>query len=202
MKAVVLISGNGSNLQSIIDNAVKINLQISCVISNNPLAYGLKRAEKSNIQNCIVDSKNFSSKEDYDKELIQKINQHEPELIILAGFMRILTPLFTSYFFGKILNIHPSLLPKFPGLNTHQKVIEASEKYHGATVHFVTQELDGGPIINQTSVEVMSSDTVKTLAAKILEKEHVLYSEVIHWYTEKRLKLNKNMTVTLNGKVI
>ena len=202
MKAVILISGNGSNLQSIIDNAVKINLQISCVISNNPLAYGLKRAEKSNIQNCIVDSKNFSSKEDYDKELIQKINQHEPELIILAGFMRILTPLFTSYFFGKILNIHPSLLPKFPGLNTHQKVIEASEKYHGATVHFVTQELDGGPIINQTSVEVMSSDTVKTLAAKILEKEHILYSEVIHWYTEKRLKLNKNMTVTLNGKVI
>ena len=202
MKAVVLISGNGSNLQSIIDNAVKINLKISCVISNNPLAYGLKRAEKSNIQNCIVDSKNFSSKEDYDKELIKKINQHEPELVILAGFMRILTPLFTSYFFGKILNIHPSLLPKFPGLNTHQKVIEASEKYHGATVHFVTQELDGGPIINQTSVEVMSSDTVKTLAAKILEKEHILYSEVIHWYTEKRLKLNKNMTVTLDGKVI
>ena len=202
MKAVILISGNGSNLQSIIDNADRIDLQISCVISNNKNAFGLKRAESAKLQTAIIDSELYNSKEAFDRELISIIQQHGVELIVLAGYMRVLTPLFVSHYFGKILNIHPSLLPKFPGLNTHQKVIEASEKYHGATVHFVTQELDGGPIINQTSVEVMSSDTVKTLAAKILEKEHVLYSEVIHWYTEKRLKLNKNMTVTLNGKVI
>ena len=202
MKAVILISGNGSNLQSIIDNADRIDLQISCVISNNKNAFGLKRAESAKLQTAIIDSELYNSKEAFDRELISIIQQHGVELIVLAGYMRVLTPLFVSHYFGKILNIHPSLLPKFPGLNTHQKVIEASEKYHGATVHFVTQELDGGPIINQTSVEVMSSDTVKTLAAKILEKEHILYSEVIHWYTEKRLKLNKNMTVTLNGKVI
>jgi len=149
MKAVILISGNGSNLQSIIDNADRIDLQISCVISNNKNAFGLKRAVSSKIQTSIIDPKLFNSKETFDRELISIINQHGAELIVLAGYMRILTPLFVSHYFGKILNIHPSLLPKFPGLDTHQKAIDASEETHGVSVHFVTEEIDGGPVISQ-----------------------------------------------------
>ena len=202
MKAVILISGNGSNLQSIIDNADKIDLQISCVISNNKNAFGLKRAESSKIQTYIIEPELFNSKEAFDRELISIIDHHDAELIVLAGYMRILTPLFISHYFGKILNIHPSLLPKFPGLNTHQQAIDASEKTHGVSVHFVTEELDDGPIISQESVNIENKDTVKTLSDKVLKKEHVIYPKVIHWYTQGRLKLINNLTATLDGKII
>ncbi len=202
MKAVVLISGNGSNLQSIIDNADRIDLQISCVISNNKNAFGLKRAESSQIRSCTIDPEKFNSKESFDEELIQKINQFNPELIILAGYMRILTPLFVSYYFGKILNIHPSLLPKFPGLNTHQRVIDASEKIHGVSVHFVTEELDCGPVVKQEIIDVESTDNAQSLAAKVLEIEHTIYPKVIHWYTQGRLKLTNNTNAKLDGKLI
>ena len=202
MKAVILISGNGSNLQSIIDNADRIDLQISCVISNNKNAFGLKRAESSNLRTAIVDPELYNSKEAFDRELISIIEQHEVELIILAGYMRALTPLFVSHYFGKILNIHPSLLPKFPGLNTHQRAIDASETAHGVSVHFVTKELDGGPIINQESVIIDNLDTEETLSMKVLKKEHVIYPKVIHWYTQGRLKLIDNFTATLDGKMI
>ena len=202
MKAVILISGNGSNLQSIIDNADRIDLQISCVISNNKNAFGLKRAESSNLQTAIVDPELYNSKEAFDRELISIIQQHGVELIILAGYMRVLTPLFVSHYFGKILNIHPSLLPKFPGLNTHQRAIDASETAHGVSVHFVTEELDGGPIINQESVIIDNSDTEEKLSMKVLKKEHVIYPKVIHWYTQGRLKLIDNFTATLDGKII
>ena len=202
MKAIILISGNGSNLQSIIDNADKIDIQISCVISDNKNAFGLKRALASKIQTSIIDPTLFNSKEAFDKELISIIDLHGVELIILAGYMRILTPLFVSHYFGKILNIHPSLLPKFPGLNTHQKAIDASEKEHGVSVHFVTEKLDGGPIIIQESVAIETEDTVSTLSAKVLKKEHVIFPKVIHWYTQRRLKLINNFTATLDGKII
>ena len=202
MKAVILISGNGSNLQSIIDNADRIDLQISCVISNNKNAFGLKRAESSNLRTSIVDPELYNSKEAFDRELISIIDHHEVELIVLAGYMRILTPLFVSHYFGKILNIHPSLLPKFPGLNTHQRAIDASETAHGVSVHFVTEELDGGPIINQESVIIDNLDTEETLSMKVLKKEHVIYPKVIHWYTQRRLKLIDNFTATLDGKMI
>jgi len=202
MKAVILISGNGSNLQSIIDNADKIDLQISCVISNNKNAFGLKRAVSSKIQTFVLDPELFNSKEIFDRELIAIINQHGAELIILAGYMRILTPLFISYYFGKILNIHPSLLPKFPGLNTHQQAIDASEKTHGVSVHFVTDKLDGGPIISQESVSIEAKDTAKILSDKVLKKEHIIFPKVIHWYTQRRLKLINNVTATLDGKII
>jgi len=202
MKAVILISGYGSNLQSIIDNADIIDLQISCVISNNKNSFGLKRAQSSKIQTYIVEPKLFNSKEAFDSELIRIINGYELELIILAGYMRILTPLFVSHYFGKILNIHPSLLPKFPGLNTHQKAIEASEKTHGVSVHFVTEKLDGGPVISQESVIIESIDTPKTLSDKVLKKEQAIYPKVIHWYTQRRLKLINNFTATLDGKII
>jgi len=202
MKAIILISGNGSNLQSIIDSADRIDLQIRCVISNNENAFGLKRAEASKIQTSIINPELFNSKEDFDRELISIINQHGAELIILAGYMRVLTPLFISNYFGKILNIHPSLLPKFPGLNTHQKAIDASEKIHGASVHFVTDKLDGGPIISQESVNIEAKDTAKTLSDKVLKKEHIIFPKVIHWYTQRRLKLINNITATLDGKII
>ena len=202
MKAVILISGNGSNLQSIIDNADRIDLQICCVISNNKNAFGLKRAVSSKIQTSIIDPELFNSKKAFDRELISIINQNGAELIILAGYMRILTPLFVSHYFGKILNIHPSLLPKFPGLNTHQRAIDASEKVHGVSVHFVTKELDGGPLICQESVIIDNSDTEETLSMKVLKKEHVIYPKVIHWYTQRRLKLIDNFTATLDGKMI
>jgi len=202
MKAVILISGNGSNLQSIIDNADRIDLQISCVISNNKNAFGLKRAESSKLQTAIIDPELYNSKDAFDRKLISIIEYHEVELIVLAGYMRVLTPLFVSHYFGKILNIHPSLLPKFPGLNTHQRAIDASETAHGVSVHFVTEELDGGPIINQESVIIDNSDTEEILSMKVLKKEHVIYPKVIHWYTQGRLKLIDNLTATLDGKII
>ena len=202
MKAVILISGNGSNLQSIIDNANRIDLQISCVISNNKNAFGLKRAESSKLQTAIIDPELYNSNDAFDRELISIIQQHEVELIILAGYMRVLTPLFVSHYFGKILNIHPSLLPKFPGLNTHQRALDASEKVHGVSVHFVTKELDGGPLICQESVIIDNLDTKETLSMKVLKIEHVIYPKVIHWYTKKRLHLIDDKTVTLDGKII
>ena len=202
MKAVILISGNGSNLQSIIDSADRIDLQISCVISNNKNAFGLKRAESSKLRTAIIDPELYNSKDAFDRELISIIQQHGVELIVLAGYMRVLTPLFVSHYFGKILNIHPSLLPKFPGLNTHQRAIDASETAHGLSVHFVTDELDGGPIIKQESVIIDNSDTKEKLSMKVLKKEHVIYPKVIHWYTQGRLKLIDNFTATLDGKII
>ena len=202
MKAVILISGNGSNLQSIIDHADKIDLQISAVISNRDNAFGLQRAQSANINTYFVDSKIFDSRDAFDNELISIINKLDVELIILAGYMRILSPLFINHFSGKILNIHPSLLPKYPGLNSHQRAIDAGDKEHGATVHFVTEKLDEGPIISQETVQVDTTDTEKSLAEKVLEREHILYPKVIHWYTQRRLKLKNEVTATLDGKKI
>jgi len=202
MRAVILISGNGSNLQSLIDNAKKIDLEICSVISNKEDAFGLKRAERANISTNFVDPNRFESREDFDKQLIAIIDELDIGLIILAGYMRILSSDFINHFAGKILNIHPSLLPKFPGLNTHRKAIDAKEKYHGATVHFVTEELDGGPIISQEIVEIDPIDTEYSLAQKVLEKEHILYPRVIHWYTQNRLKLINNNCVELDGKTL
>ncbi len=202
MKAVILISGNGSNLQSIIDHSDRIDLQISAVISNNERAFGLKRAESANINTHFVNPIKFNSRDAFDNELITIIDKLGVELIILAGYMKILSPLFIHHFSGKILNIHPSLLPKYPGLNTHQKAINAAEKQHGASVHFVTEKLDGGPIISQEIVNIDKNETESTLAKKVLEKEHILYPKVIHWYTQNRLQLLNENTATLDGKTL
>ena len=202
MKAVILISGNGSNLQSIIDHADKIDLQISAVISNRDNAFGLQRAQSANINTYFVDSKTFNSREAYDNELISIIDKLDVELILLAGYMRILSPIFINHFSGKILNIHPSLLPKYPGLNTHQRAIDAREKYHGASVHFVTEELDGGPIISQEIVNIGINEDEASLSKKVLKKEHTLYPKVIHWYTQGRLKLTNQNIAKLDGKVL
>ena len=202
MRAVILISGNGSNLQSLIDNAKKIDLEICLVISNKEDAFGLKRAKRANITAHFVDPNLFKSIEDFDKKLVTIIDELDISLIVLAGYMRILSINFIHHFSGKILNIHPSLLPKFPGLNSHRKAIDAKEKYHGATVHFATEELDGGPIIRQEIVEIDPIDTEYSLAQKVLEKEHILYPKVIHWYTQNRIKLINNDCVELDGKTL
>jgi phosphoribosylglycinamide formyltransferase 1 len=202
MRAVILISGNGSNLQSLIDNAKKIDLEICLVISNKEDAFGLKRAKLANITAHFVDPNLYKSREDFDKKLVTLIDQLDISLIVLAGYMRILSSDFIHHFAGKILNIHPSLLPKFPGLNSHRKAIDAKEKYHGATVHFVTEELDGGPIISQEIVEIDPIDTEYSLAQKVLNKEHILYPRVIHWYTQNKLKLINNDCVEIDGKTL
>jgi phosphoribosylglycinamide formyltransferase-1 len=202
MNGVVLISGNGSNLQSIIDNASEIDLNISYVISSNSDAYGLKRAEKACIPTTVINHQLFDSRLTADKEIMKVINDSKAEVIILAGYMRILSSEFIDKYLGKILNIHPSLLPKFKGLNTHQRAIDAAEKIHGASVHFVTEELDGGPVIAQSSVEIDTVDNAKSLATKVLNKEHILYPKIIHWYTQDRIKLIDNQSVQLDGQII
>ena len=202
MNGVVLISGNGSNLQSIIDKANSIDLTICCVISNKTDAFGLKRAAKVDIPCKALDEKLFDSRLSFDRELMKVIDNYQPEVIILAGYMRILSADFISKYLGKILNIHPSLLPKFPGLNTHQRAIEASEKIHGVSVHFVTEDLDSGPVIAQELVKIDSTDNAQTLAKKVLDKEHVLYPKIIQWDTQGRLKLIDNNTITLDKKIL
>jgi len=199
MNGVVLISGNGSNLQSIIDKANSIDLTICCVISNKTDAFGLKRATKVGMPCEALDETLFDSQLGFDQEIMKVIDHYQPEVIILAGYMRILSADIISKYFGKILNIHPSLLPKFPGLNTHQRAIEASEKKHGASVHFVTEELDRGPVIAQEFVNIDSTDNAQTLAKKVLDKEHVLYPKTNHWYTQGRLKLIDKNTATLDN---
>ncbi len=199
LNCVVLISGNGSNLQAIIDNANKINIKIQCVISNNKNAFGLQRAKNANIATHIID--NDKSRIEFDNELINFIHNLEPNLLILAGFMRILTTKFINKYLGKMINIHPSLLPKFKGLNTHQRAIDSKEIIHGASVHFVNDKLDSGAVIAQKIVNIDGSDNKQTLADKVLVQEHKLYSEVISWFSTNRLKLVNN-NAYLDDKII
>ena len=182
---VVLISGSGSNLQSIIDNADNIGIKIQSVISNKADAFGLERAKKAGIATQFIDHTQFTTREAFDQALIQHINTINPKLVILAGFMRILSADFIDAFSGKILNIHPALLPKFKGLNTHQRALDADEKFTGATVHFVTNELDSGAIILQKSVAIKSNDTVQSLVVKVLKQEHILYPMAIKKILQK-----------------
>jgi len=176
---VVLISGSGSNLQSIIDKADDIGVNIECVISNKADAFGLERAKKANIPTKFIDHTKFKSREDFDQMLINHINIINPKLVVLAGFMRILSAKFIDAFANKIINIHPALLPKFKGLNTHQRAIDAGEEFAGATVHFVTNALDSGKVILQKSIAIKANDDAKSLAKKVLKQEHILYPEAI-----------------------
>jgi phosphoribosylglycinamide formyltransferase-1 len=203
MKLVVLISGSGSNLQTFIDQCQSgdIAADIAAVISNKAEAFGLERATKAGIATACVDHKAFDSREAFDQALSEVIDSHQPDLIILAGFMRILTPGFVEKYLGKMMNIHPSLLPKYPGLNTHQRAIDAGDNKAGATVHFVTPELDGGPAIVQAEVNISATDTAESLAQKVLNQEHLIYPMAVKWFCEKRLLLNNNKTV-LDGKTL
>ena len=191
----VLISGNGSNLQAIIDKFQRDEfVNVSCVISNKKDAYGLVRAEKAKIDHYFIDNKNFSSREEFEQAIINILNKYEPDLVVLAGFMRILSELFVNKYQNKLINIHPSLLPKYKGLDTHRKVLENQDDYHGVTVHFVDNTLDGGPILAQRRTLVETQD-IKELEAKIHELEHKIYPEVIKDIAQKQIYV-------LNGKVI
>ncbi len=193
-KLVVLISGSGSNLQAFIDacKSQQFPAEISCVISNKAQAFGLQRAVEAGIKTEVVDHKTFDSREAFDQVLAQRIEQYEPDLIILAGFMRILTTEFVNHFSGRLLNIHPSLLPKYTGLNTHQRAIDAGDTVAGVTVHLVTAELDGGPPILQAEVPISKEDSADTLAQKVLEKEHIIYPLATLWFLEGRISLDED----------
>jgi len=186
---VVLISGSGTNLQALIDNSIASNYKISAVISNNPDAHGLQRAERDGIPVQVINHRDFDSREEFDLALSKAIDEIAPDLIVLAGFMRILGKEFVKHFSGRILNIHPSLLPKYPGINTHQRALDAGDKEHGVSVHFVTEALDGGPVIAQDKVAVLKDDTVQDLEKRVLEKEHLIYPKVVSWFAAGRLHM-------------
>lgn len=178
---VILISGRGSNLQAIIDQVQlgQLPVEIRAVISNRPQAQGLERARQAGIETQVLDHHQFPRREAFDQALMTLIDSYTPRLVVLAGFMRILTPGFVRHYRGRLINVHPSLLPALPGLDTHRRAIEAGMKEHGATVHFVTDEVDGGPIILQAQVPVYLTDTPATLAARVLKEEHRIYPEAI-----------------------
>ena len=190
-KIVILISGRGSNMQSIVAAAQDQQwpAQIAAVISNRADAQGLVFAQQHNIPTAVVVSKNFPSREEFDAALLNQIEQYAPDLVVLAGFMRILTPGFVQFYAGRMLNIHPSLLPAFKGLHTHQQALEAGVAEHGATVHLVTAELDHGPILDQARVAVLPGDTEDSLAQRVLAQEHILYPRVIRQIVDGTLKL-------------
>ncbi len=188
----VLVGGSGSNLQAIIDaiESGKLNAEIKVVLSHNPEAYALKRCEKHKLQAVIHNHKSYSNRDEFEKAVLQTIIESGVELICLAGFMRLLSPKFVARFSNKIVNIHPALLPSFPGLHAQKQAFEYGVKVSGCTVHFVNEYLDAGPIICQAIVPVKENDTEETLAAKILEQEHKIYSEAIQLIAEGRVKIS------------
>lgn len=202
-RIVILISGSGSNLQAFIDATANGDLpaDIVCVISNRADAFGLERAQQAHIPTAVLDHKIFASREAFDAALQTLIDSYQPDLLILAGFMRILTADFVRHFHGRLLNIHPSLLPKYPGLNTHQRALDAGDREAGATVHFVTPELDGGPAIVQVRVPIIPGDTATALAQRILPHEHAIYPLAVRWFAEGRLVLRDNRA-QLDGELL
>lgn len=186
---VVLISGNGSNLQALIDTRESGSYSISAVISNKADAFGLERAAKAGIPALVIDHRQYPDRQSFDKRLIQEIDAFNPQLVVLAGFMRILSAEFVQHYAGRVLNIHPSLLPSYRGTHTHERVLEAGEKEHGVSVHFVTEELDGGPVILQAVVPVLPDDTRDILAARVACQEHVIYPKAVSWFATGRLHM-------------
>lgn len=191
-RIVILISGRGSNMEAILRTAAAEQwpAQIVAVISNKADALGLKTAESEGIPAVAVEHRQYPDRERFDEALAEAIDRFAPDLVVLAGFMRILTPGFVHRYHGRLLNIHPSLLPSFPGLDTHRQALQAGVKFHGATVHFVTPELDHGPIVDQAAVPVFDSDTESTLAARVLEQEHVIYPRAVRDFVEGRMWLD------------
>jgi len=202
-RVVVLISGSGSNLQTLIDgrNSGELPIEIAAVVSNRPNVLGLERATGAGIATHILDHKTFASREDFDDALMAIIDSYDPALVVLAGFMRILTPAFTQHYLGRMLNIHPSLLPKYQGLHTHQRALDAGENYHGVTVHFVTAELDGGPAAIQARVPIVEGDDAESLAKRVQRQEHVIYPLAVKWFAEERLTMNHGKAL-LDGELL
>lgn len=189
LRIVVLISGSGSNLQAIIDSCQQpeAKAEVVAVISNRDGVKGLERARAAQIPAEVLNHREYSDREAFDAALKQRIDAYQPGLVVLAGFMRILTASFVAHYLGRMVNIHPSLLPKFPGLHTHRRALESGEQKHGSTVHFVTAELDGGPAIIQAEVPILANDTEESLALRVLEQEHQIYPLAVHWFASGRL---------------
>jgi phosphoribosylglycinamide formyltransferase-1 len=205
---VVLISGSGSNLQALIDSiqagtdsSESSPTRISAVISNRADAYGLERAKQAGIATQVLDHKQFDGREAFDTALVEAIDAYNPQLVVLAGFMRILTPGFVRHYAGRLLNIHPSLLPKYKGLHTHQRALDAGDSEHGCSVHFVSEELDGGPLVVQAVVPVQSDDSPTSLAQRVHEQEHVIYPLAVRWFAEGRLQLTPHGAM-LDGQLL
>ncbi len=196
-RLVVLISGGGSNLQSLLDQCQSgaLNAKVVAVISNRPDAFGLSRARQAGVKALTLDHKGFADRAAFDQSLADLIDDQQPDLVVLAGFMRILTDDFVNRFLGRMINIHPSLLPRYPGLNTHQRALDAGDATAGATVHFVTAQLDGGPAIAQVEVPVEEQDDADSLARKVLVQEHKLYPTVVDWFVKGRLRLERNQAI-------
>lgn len=199
-KIVVLISGSGSNLQAIMDaiDSGRIQGEISAVISNKAGVFGLERAEKAGIATEVLDHKTFESREAFDTALAARIDNYQPQLVVLAGFMRILTADFVRHYQGRMLNIHPSLLPKYKGLHTHQRALDAGDSEHGCTVHFVTEELDGGPLAVQGAVSIDADDDADSLQQKVHKVEHKIYPLAVELFCAERLRWSE-AGVTLDG---
>ena len=194
-KIIVLISGNGSNLQAIIDACKSgiINGKVVGVISNRDDAFGLERAKKDNIPSKVINHNNYNTRIDFDQKLVSTIKKFQPDLVVLAGFMRILSPIMTSAFKDKMINIHPSLLPKYPGLNTHEQVIANNDAEHGVTIHFVSEELDGGPIIAQSKILVHKKQKLDNLIERIHKVEHMIFPKVISMIASKEIDIKDNI---------
>ncbi|MET1253672.1 phosphoribosylglycinamide formyltransferase [Aliikangiella maris] len=191
---VILISGSGSNLQSFIDSIKnqQLDASIAAVISNKADAYGLQRATQNQIPTHVIEHGAFETREAFDKQLAQTIEQYQPRLVVLAGFMRILSPTFVNIFHGRLLNIHPSLLPKYPGLHTHQRALDSQDEYHGSSVHFVTEELDGGPIIAQARLKLATFSEPESLQKAVQQLEHQLYPKVAAWFLGEQITMKDN----------
>ncbi|AZE68503.1 formyltetrahydrofolate-dependent phosphoribosylglycinamide formyltransferase [Pseudomonas synxantha] len=200
---VVLLSGTGSNLQALIDSTRTGDspVRIAAVISNRSDAYGLQRARNAGIETRSLDHKAFDGREAFDRALIELIDAFEPKLVVLAGFMRILSADFVRHYEGRLLNIHPSLLPKYKGMHTHQRALEAGDSEHGCSVHFVTEELDGGPLVVQAVVPVESGDSAQTLAQRVHTQEHRIYPLAVRWFAEGRLILG-HQGALLDGQLL
>ncbi len=200
---VVVISGSGSNLQSIIDatESGQIDGKVVGVVSNKAHVFGLERAAKHHIPTKVIEHTSFSSRDDFDQALENAIDDFSADVVVLAGFMRILGAKITKHFHGRIFNIHPSLLPKYPGLHTHQRALEAGDAYHGCSIHFVTAELDGGPLVAQSKIAVSLDDTEPSLMAKVQKLEHILYPQVIERFCSERLKLSEHGAM-FDGRLI
>lgn len=190
-KLVVLISGNGSNLQSILDacESGRINGSVAAVFSNKASAYGLTRAQLASVPAHALSAQDFTDRDAFDRQLMQQIDAYAPDLVVLAGYMRILSPAFVAHYHDRLLNIHPSLLPKYPGLHTHRQALANGDAEHGTSVHFVTDELDGGPIILQARVPVFADDDEAEISARVQHQEHAIYPLVISWFVEGRLQM-------------
>jgi phosphoribosylglycinamide formyltransferase-1 len=201
---VVLVSGNGSNLQAIID-ACKTQItggRVTAVFSNKADVYALERAKKADAGAHFLDPKAFDTRDAFDQQLMKQIDEYRPDVIVLAGYMRILSGEFVRHYMGRMINIHPSLLPKYPGLNTYQRAIHAGDEEHGTSVHFVTEQLDGGPVILQAKVPIFDEDNVETLTERVQTQEHKIYPMVVKWLVEERLVMKDEKEAYLDGELL